>query len=52
VLSVAIAIPLRRSDELLTGLHRGVAAGLGLFSVLLGLWVIAQSAVAITLLSG
>lgn len=52
VLSVAIAIPLRRSDELLTGLHRGVAAGLGLFSALLGAWVIVQSAVAITVLSG
>lgn len=52
VLSVAIAIPLRRSDELLTGLHHGVAAALGLFSALLGLWVIAQSAATISLLSG
>lgn len=52
LLSVAIAVPLRRSGELLTGLHRGMTAALGLFSALLGLWVIAQSAAAITLLSG
>ncbi len=40
LLSMVIAVPLHLSGRLLTGLHRGMTAAVGLFSCGLGLWVI------------
>lgn len=40
LLSTVIALPLRASAAMLTGLHRGVTAAVGLFSCGLGLWVV------------
>lgn len=52
VLSVAIALPLRASAGALTGLHRGMTAAVGLFSCLLGLWVIYRIGIVERLLLG
>ena len=45
LLSTVIAVPLRASAGALTGLHRAMTAGVGLFSVGLGLWVVYRIAV-------
>lgn len=52
LLSLAIAVPLRLSGNLLTGLHRSMTAAIGLFSCGLGLWVIYRIGVVERLLLG
>lgn len=52
LLSVAIALPLRASASVLTGVHRGMTAAVGVFSGALGLWMVYRVAVVERLLLG
>ena len=52
LLSMVIAVPLRRSAAGLTGLHRGISAALGVLSAGLGFWIVCSRAAASGWLGG
>lgn len=52
VLSVAIALPMRASAPMLTGLHHGITAAIGAFTCALGLWIVYDIGISERLLLG